>query len=34
MVVGNPARIMPMKTAGTQHFIERVYRESGDLQWA
>lgn len=34
MVVGNPARILPMKTAGTQHLIERVYRESGDFQWA
>jgi len=25
---------MPMKTAGTQHFIERTYRESGTFQWA
>jgi hypothetical protein len=33
MAVGNPARILPMKTAGTQHLIERVYRESGPHQW-
>jgi hypothetical protein len=25
--------ILPMKTAGTQHFIERTYREGGALQW-
>jgi hypothetical protein len=33
MAVGNLARILPMKTAGTQHLIERVYRESGEFQW-
>jgi hypothetical protein len=27
------ARILPMKTAGTQHFIERTYREGGPFQW-
>jgi hypothetical protein len=27
-------RILPMKTAGTQHFVERTYRESGTFQWA
>ena len=27
------ARILPMKTAGTHHFIERTYRESGQFQW-
>jgi hypothetical protein len=27
-------RISPMRTAGTQHFIERTYRESGVFQWA
>ena len=26
-------RILPMKTAGTQHFIERTYREGGAFQW-
>lgn len=26
-------RILPMKTAGTQHLIERTYRESGAFQW-
>lgn len=26
-------RFEPMKTAGTQHFIERTYRESGTFQW-
>ena len=25
--------ITPMKTAGTQHIIERTYRESGAFQW-
>ena len=25
--------ILPMKTAGTQHFIDRTYRESGTFQW-
>ena len=33
MAVGSPARILPMTTAGTQHLIERVYRESGPYQW-
>ena len=28
-----PRRFEPMKTAGTQHFIERTYRESGTFQW-
>jgi hypothetical protein len=27
------ARIQPMKTAGTQHLIERTYREGGQFQW-
>src|SRR5439155_21725341 len=26
-------RYLPMKAAGTQHFIERTYRESGVFQW-
>lgn len=26
-------RILPMKTEGTQNFIERIYRESGPFQW-
>ncbi len=26
-------QILPMKTAGTQHFIERTYREGGAFQW-
>ncbi len=26
-------RILPMTTAGTQHFIERTYREGGAFQW-
>jgi hypothetical protein len=26
-------QILPMKTAGTQHFIERTYREGGPFQW-
>ena len=25
--------ILPMKTAGTEHFIERTYREGGAFQW-
>lgn len=25
---------LPMKTAGTEHLIERTYRESGKFQWA
>jgi hypothetical protein len=32
MSKGKP-RIRPMKTAGTQHLIERTYRESGAFQW-
>src|SRR2546429_4415891 len=27
------ARIVPMKTANTQHFIERTYREGSQFQW-
>ncbi len=27
------ARILPMQTAGTHHFIERTYREGGAFQW-
>src|SRR5262245_60077848 len=27
------ARIQPMQTAGTHHFIERTYRESSQFQW-
>lgn len=27
------ATIMPMRTSGTQHLIERVYREGGRYQW-
>jgi hypothetical protein len=26
-------RILPMKTAGTQHLIDRTYREGGPFQW-
>ena len=26
-------RVLPMKAAGTQHLIERVYRETGKYQW-
>ena len=26
-------RILPMKTAGTEHFIDRTYREGGTFQW-
>lgn len=26
-------RLLPMKTEGTEHFIERTYRESGEYQW-
>jgi len=34
MVVDPRARrILPMTTAGTQHFIERTYREGGVFQW-
>lgn len=28
------ARILPMRTAGTEHLIERTYREGGTFQWA
>jgi len=28
-----PLRTLPMKAAGTQHLIERTYRESGTFQW-
>lgn len=28
-----PAHFEPMRAAGTRHFIERTYRESGTLQW-
>jgi hypothetical protein len=27
------SRILPMKTAGTEHFIDRTYREGGAFQW-
>ncbi len=27
------SRTLPMKTAGTEHLIERTYREGGPLQW-
>src|SRR5262245_21951713 len=27
------ARIRPMQTSGTQHLIERAYRESSQFQW-
>lgn len=27
------SRFLPMKTAGTHHFIERTYREGGAYQW-
>lgn len=30
---GTSQRITPMKTAGTEHIIERTYRESGAFQW-
>ena len=26
-------QILPMKTAGTEHFIDRTYREGGTFQW-
>src|SRR5438105_15819580 len=32
MATAHP-RILPMKTAGTQHLIERTYREGGTFQW-
>jgi hypothetical protein len=32
-VANAKSRILPMKTKGTQHFIERTYRESGTFQW-
>lgn len=33
VAAGGRARIMPMKTSGTEHFIERTYREGGAYQW-
>jgi hypothetical protein len=33
MAASGHARILPMKTAGTEHFIERTYREGGTYQW-
>ncbi len=35
MQARSPVRndILPMQTAGTQHLIERTYRESGQYQW-
>ncbi len=33
-MANGPVRILPMKTAGTQHFIERTYREGGAFQWS
>jgi hypothetical protein len=27
-------KTLPMRTSGTQHLIERTYRESGNFQWA
>lgn len=31
---GRSSRLLqPMQTAGTHHFIERTYRESGIFQW-
>jgi hypothetical protein len=33
MSTRSSARILPMQTAGTQHLIERTYRESGQYQW-
>lgn len=31
--VNTGSRITPMRTSGTQHIIERTYRESGAYQW-
>lgn len=33
MAASLSSRIQPMKTAGTQHLIERTYREGGTYQW-
>jgi hypothetical protein len=33
MSVNSVVRVLPMKTAGTQHLIERTYREGGQFQW-
>ena len=33
MASSRHTRILPMKTAGTQHLIDRTYRESGQFQW-
>src|SRR5687768_3655057 len=33
MVARSSARILPMQTAGTHHFIERTYREGSQYQW-
>src|SRR4051794_39310939 len=33
MTSSDSQRILPMKTAGTQHFIDRIYREGGAFQW-
>jgi hypothetical protein len=33
MAASGHARILPMKTTGTEHFIERTYREGGTYQW-
>jgi hypothetical protein len=33
MAAPGSARILPMKTAGTEHFIDRTYREGGTYQW-
>ena len=30
---GGHARILPMRTTGTEHFIDRTYREGGTFQW-
>ena len=32
--MSSPHAILPMKTAGTHHFINRTYREGGAFQWA
>lgn len=29
----NTGRILPMRTEGTHHFVERAYRETGAFQW-
>jgi hypothetical protein len=33
MSAQHSARVLPMQTAGTHHFIERTYRESSAFQW-